>query len=373
MHIHKTLARITLALSLTAPLLAGTVPQAVAEDAAAPAIDAAKLASMAEDIQVRFGVTGLLIGVQQGDHAPEIVAAGTSLPGMPVTTDMHARIGAMGISTLTTILFQLVDEGAVTLDTPLATWFPDIMNADKVTIGMLACSRSGYADYVRNDGFVDAYYADVFRTWTIDELLAITYGDSMLFEPGTNFAYSHANFILLGLALESITGTTMPGLVQSRVLGPLGLTDIAYRSTPELSEPVLASYTAERGVFENATYWNPSWTAHTGALSSNVADLLGLTHGLASGALISAESLEVMLSPINVGDGFSREGFYYGYGILVAEPWIMQTFNFAGYDGTVAYRPDQDITIAVVNTLGATLESGPSTTIIEELKAALAP
>ena len=38
---------------------------------------------------------------------------------------------------------------------------------------MLMNGTSGYADFVTDDGFIAAFYADPFRHWTPEELIAI--------------------------------------------------------------------------------------------------------------------------------------------------------------------------------------------------------
>ncbi|MGW3817345.1 serine hydrolase domain-containing protein [Streptomyces sp. NPDC005046] len=43
---------------------------------------------------------------------------------------------------------------------------------------------------------------------------------------GTNWRYSHANFVLLGAALEKMTGTPLDVLLQQEVMGPLGRSGI---------------------------------------------------------------------------------------------------------------------------------------------------
>jgi hypothetical protein len=42
---------------------------------------------------------------------------------------MRLRTGAVGITYLTTMLLQLADEGAVTLDDPIARWYPELPRA----------------------------------------------------------------------------------------------------------------------------------------------------------------------------------------------------------------------------------------------------
>jgi hypothetical protein len=43
---------------------------------------------------------------------------------------------------------------------------------------------------------------------------------------------------------------------------------------------------------------------------------------------------------------------YYGLGIEIARPWIVQSFSFGGYAGKVGYLPRRRMTMVVVTTLG---------------------
>ena len=95
--------------------------------------------------------------------AQQLHAWGESMTGVPATPDMHFRNGAVAIAYLGTLLLQLHDQGALALDDPLSTWFPDYPSADRVTPPMLISGTSGYADYVTDEGFLAALHADPFR------------------------------------------------------------------------------------------------------------------------------------------------------------------------------------------------------------------
>jgi CubicO group peptidase (beta-lactamase class C family) len=100
-------------------------------------------------------------------------AVGDSMTGVPATTNMHFRNGAVAISYVSTLLLKLVDEKKVSLDDKLSKWLPDIPNADRVNLGQLAQMTSGYIDYViGNTEFNAAVYADPFRQWSPEELLS---------------------------------------------------------------------------------------------------------------------------------------------------------------------------------------------------------
>ncbi|MDQ2637061.1 MAG: beta-lactamase family protein, partial [Actinomycetota bacterium] len=141
-------------------------------------------------------------------------AVGESMTGVPATTNMHFRNGAVAISYVATLLLKLVDEQKVSLDDKLAKFLPEIPHADRVTLGQLAQMTSGYVDYViGNTKMNDAMYANPFRRWTTHDLLTYSTTKPLLYEPGTNWNYSHTNYVLLGLALEKATGEQMSKLL----------------------------------------------------------------------------------------------------------------------------------------------------------------
>jgi CubicO group peptidase (beta-lactamase class C family) len=130
-------------------------------------------------------------------------AYGESMTGVPATTDMHFRNGAVAISYVSTLLLMLVDEMKVNLDDKVSTWLPDIPHSDEVTLGQLAQMTSGYTDYVIGNDEVDAQlYADPFRQWTTEAILASVTSKPLIYAPGTNWNYAHTNYVILGLALE---------------------------------------------------------------------------------------------------------------------------------------------------------------------------
>jgi CubicO group peptidase (beta-lactamase class C family) len=138
-------------------------------------------------------------------------AVGDSMTGVPASTDMHFRNGAVAISYVSTLLLRLVDEKKLSLDDKLSKWLPDFPQAQRVTLGQLAQMTSGYPDYViGNQQFDNASYANPFQQWTTQDILAQVSARQLLYEPGTNWNYAHTNYVLLGLALEKATGQDMP-------------------------------------------------------------------------------------------------------------------------------------------------------------------
>jgi CubicO group peptidase (beta-lactamase class C family) len=324
------------------------------------------------DFMTQAHLKAVIVRVTADGQKVVTEAVGDSMTGVPATPDMHFRNGAVAISYLATLLLKLVDQGKVSLDDKLSKWLPDFPNAERVTLGQLAQMTSGYPDYViGNDAFSNALYADPFRQWTTQDVLAQISSRPLLYDPGTNWNYSHTNYILLGLALEKAAGQDMTSLLRSKVLGPLGLGATANSDTPEIPAPVLHAFTSERraalkipagtAFYEESTYWNPSWTITHGAIqTTDIYDMEATAVGIGSGRLLSAESYKKMVSTELRGKTRAQpdcptcfeqnDGYTYGLGIVISGNWLLQNPMFAGYSAVEAYLPSQRIAVAVAVT-----------------------
>jgi CubicO group peptidase (beta-lactamase class C family) len=299
-------------------------------------------------------------------------AVGESMTGVPATTNMHFRNGAVAISYVSTLLLKLVDEKKVSLDDKLSKWLPETPHADRVTLGQLAQMTSGYVDYViGNTAMNEALYANPFRRWTTHEMLQYAIEQPLLYEPGTNWNYAHTNYVLLGLALEKATGEEMSQLLSDKVLRPLGLTNTVNSLTPEIPTPALHAFSSERREFlkvppgtpfyEESTYWDPSWTITHGAIqTTNIYDMEATARGIGSGKLLTADSYKKLVSTDLRGKTHKQPGcttcgemndiYTYGLGMVISGNWLLQNPLMSGYAAVEAYLPSQKIAIAVAVT-----------------------
>jgi CubicO group peptidase (beta-lactamase class C family) len=300
-------------------------------------------------------------------------AVGDSMTGVPATPQMHFRNGAVAISYVSTLLLKLVDQNKVGLDDKLSKWV-DFPHAGEVTLKQLAQMTSGYPDYVLgNDAFDTALYANPFRQWTSDDILAQIRDRPLLYPPGTNWNYAHTNYVLLGLALEKATGKDMPTLMRDEILKPLGLSQTANSDTPDIPSPVLHAFSSERRealkvapetpFYEESTFWNPSWTITHGAIqTSTIYDLEATAVGVGSGKLLSQDSYNAMVSTDLRGKTRAQPGcptcaeqidaYTYGLGIIISGHWLLQNPLFSGYAAVEGYLPSKKIAVAVAVTFG---------------------
>jgi len=339
----------------------------------APGDQAEAIIATARDIMEKQDVKAVILRVTIDGQEIVTEALGESMTGVPATTDMHFRNGAVAFFYVATLLLRLVDQQVVTLDDPLATWLPDLPDADQVTLRMLANMTAGYPDYVQNPKLSQELYADPFRQWTPEEQIALGLSTPRVFAPGTNWDYSHTDYVILGQALEKITGQPLDVALQEQVLGPMGLPNTVAWSTPQISEPVLHAFSSERrqalGIpagarfYEESTYWNPSWTFAQGAIqTTDIVDMTTTAEAVGEGTLLSPESHQAQIAPDLLGFGKPLAGcpachtldeaYTYGLGVVLTNSWIAQNPLFAGYGAVAGYLPPEKIAVAVAATFG---------------------
>lgn len=297
-------------------------------------------------------LSGVVFGVWKDGKAVATGALGESQPGIPATRDVHFRIGNVVEAQLATQLLELVEDGEVALDDLVSTWFPSLPNADKVTLNMLVHSTSGYEDYVTTDAFIDALEKNPFQVWEVEPLIQYGMSRPPAFEPGTSWAFSDTNFLLLGQIVEEAAGQPLSEQLQG-IYGELGMDDTALSITSAIESPVLHSYTNERGPFEDATFWSPSWAPNTGNATSNVDDMGVWAEAVAEGTVLTPKSHELQLAPETAGLGPMTAESYYGMGIIVGGGWVGSNPQLDGYSGIVAHHPATKTTVVVFATIGS--------------------
>jgi CubicO group peptidase (beta-lactamase class C family) len=371
----ERMARRFLSVVFALLLLTGCAPGALPTETPTTTTENAKadaVMRIVRDTMAQAHLKAVIVRVTIDGEEVVTQAVGESMTGVPATTGMHFRNGAVAISYVSTLLLKLVDENKVSLDDKLSKWLPEIPHADRVTLRQLAQMTSGYVDYViGNTAMNDALYANPFRRWTVHEMLQYAVNQPLLYEPGTNWNYAHTNYVLLGLALEKATGQEMSKLLSEKVLRPLGLTNTVNSLTPEIPSPALHAFSSERRAFlkipagtpfyEESTFWDPSWTITHGAIqTTNIYDMEATAVGIGSGRLLTADSYKTMVSTDLRGKTHKQPGcttcdemttaYTYGLGIVISGNWLVQNPMFGGYGAIEAYLPSQKIAIAAAVT-----------------------
>ncbi|ORM30212.1 serine hydrolase domain-containing protein [Williamsia sp. 1135] len=289
------------------------------------------------------------------------LAFGGAAPGVPATTRDHFRNGAIAITYTGALLVELEKRGIVGFDESISKWRPDLPYADKVTPRQLASMTAGYPDYVTDESFTEQNLADVYKNWTPEELLSFSFAQERTFEPGTEFGYSHSNYVILGLVLEKATGTPLAELLRTYISNPLGLTETVSNQGPAIPAPALHGFSTDRGAYEDTIDWSPSWTIANGSVQTTTIDdaassfdaLLGSSRFLGENGY--RELTDQGLAGLPFGPATLTTARSYGLGVFINNDWFYANPFFNGYTSTVLTLPAHrskigTVTIAVAAT-----------------------
>jgi CubicO group peptidase (beta-lactamase class C family) len=343
-------------------------PQPAAAASARSRIDA-----LIRDAIARHGIKAAIVQATVNGRPVITKAYGPSMTGVPATTKMHFRNGAVAISYMSTLLLRLVDERKVKLDDKVSKWLPHLRDANRVTLRMLAAMTAGYHDFELDPLLTDALYTNPFGAITTKDQLRLALDQPQQFTPGTNWSYAHSDYVILGLIMEKVTKQPLNVALQRMVLRPLGLRNTVASQTAVIPQPVLHAYSGERRAFlgippstpflEDSTFWNPSWTLARGAVeTTDIADMTRTAIGVGSGRLLTRRSHRLQIDP-HLGFGHPQAGcerctrlsrvYGYGLGAVRNGSWILQNPLFAGYAAIESYLPAKRISVALAVTFDA--------------------
>ena len=254
---------------------------------------------------------------------------------IPATQETRYRIGSITKMFTAVMIFQLIEDGQLDLNTTIGSFFPDLPNSDKITVGNLLNHHSGIHNFTS-----DLYY----REWmtmpkTEEEMMKIISGNDPDFEPGEKGEYSNSNYILLGNILEKITGQTYAENLSGRITSKTGLNNTRVGNKADISSHESLSYR----YFDE---WTPypetdmSIPGGAGCLVSTPTDLTVFIEALFDLKLVSRESLDQMKTITDgYGMGMFRVPFYekraYGH-----------NGGINGFSSNLSWFPDDSLAMA---------------------------
>ncbi|GIG70264.1 serine hydrolase domain-containing protein [Phytomonospora endophytica] len=320
----------------------------------APSHDRPELRKTLQDIaDPESGFVGVTLRVtdENGEWAG---AAGTAERGglTPPPIDGHFRIGSNTKTFTATVVLQLVGEGRIGLDTPIADYLPEFGFDERITVRMVLQHTSGIFNFtgeVFEDGSVvpgivwsgAEWVNDRFRTYTPEELVRLAVSKPVRFEPGADWSYANTNYVIARLIVEKVTGRSLTEEMDRLIFQPLGLTGTSSPETStEVPEPHAHAYYryTEEGEEKivDVTSQNPSWISTGGDMIGTTKDLQTFIIALVSGDLLTPELREEMFTPeAKVG---------YGLGVFVQEiagvKLITHNGGISGHAGLMFATPD---------------------------------
>jgi CubicO group peptidase (beta-lactamase class C family) len=164
-------------------------------------------------------IPGMAVAITQGDRILYLQGYGKAAGNQAVTPTTPFYIGSVTKSFTALAVLQLVEEGKLDLDAPVQAYIPwfslaDETHASAITVRQLLNQTSGMA---RGDHNRDALAPAA----TIEEGVRNLKHVQPSQPPGTAFQYFNANYTILGLLVQQVSGLAYDTYLQERIFEPL--------------------------------------------------------------------------------------------------------------------------------------------------------
>lgn len=302
----------------------------------------AAIEAQLEDMRVDEAAYAVISGEEQA-----VAGHGTASADTPFVIASVSK----SITALATL--QLVDRGLVSLDaavTDYIDWFTTAEPTNSITVRQLLNQTSGLSTL---DGIRDAFSPEV----TLEERVRSIADFDLVSEPGAEFHYSNLNYAVLGLIVETVSGTAYGEFVEEEIFDPLGMdhsySDLALAQADGLATgtftvfgvPVSLSQTAHPGLVPD------------GYLISTASDLaryvrFQMGDGTLDGVrLLSSELMAAMHTPVGAGPGGRYLDHYamgWRTGSIDGQSLFAHDGNTFGFHTDVAVLPELDSAVVVL-------------------------
>ena len=281
------------------------------------------------DVAIKTGLDGVLVYVDEGNKQPEIYTAGWQDRDnrIPVQPDVLFKIASISKLYIAVATAKLVAADSLSLDKTLAEYLPDLRDrieyADEITLRMMVKHISGIPNYSDHPDFP---WDDPSNN---DEALAFILDSPADFEPGTQYAYSNTNYLLIGRILDNTLGYSHHQFIREQIVEPLGLSH-TYSLQDEVNiEDVMSGYyIGYEPDIKYTNFINPG-----GSMIATIEDVGTFMRALNDGSLFNGNEQEI----------YSSIYEYSHTGLL------------PGYSSIARYHKDIDtVLIIFVNTAGGT-------------------
>lgn len=216
------------------------------------------------------------------------------------------KIGSITKMFTSVMIFQLIEQGKLSLETPLSAYFPNLKNAKKITISHLLNHRSGIHNFTDDADY--QFYMQAAKSKK--EMLEIIAKKGIDFEPNEKAAYSNANYILLGYIAEEISKKSYAELLKSAICDKIDLKNTYLGNGVKESKNEAQSYIFLNNAYKKTTETHPSVAYSAGSIVSTPEDVTKFIDALFHFKLLKKESLDKMVELVeNYGRGIFRYPF----------------------------------------------------------------
>lgn len=250
------------------------------------------------------------------------------------------KIGSITKTFTSAMIFQLIDEKKLRLETKLDKFFPKVKNGEQISIYDLLYQRTGIPDYINHDSLITAELNAPDLKEAIYQ--KIENYDSR-FVVGSKYEYSNSNYYLLGGIIEKITKKSYQENLEERIVKKANLLNTYYKKeNTDTAKKESYSYLFDGTNWEIIPEWKNEMAFSAGAIISTPADLTRFMNELFQGKIVSKKSLNLMTE---IKDGYGAALMQFPFG---DRKYFGHTGGIEGFRSVVGYNVSEKMGISLI-------------------------
>lgn len=327
-------------------------------------IPSGSLQAKLDAARARLRIPGVTVAILWDDGREWLGASGLRdvAANDPMTTGTALGLASVSKTLTAAVVLQLVDEGKLALDEPVAPLLPEYVLDKRITVRMLLDHTSGLPDFFLNPKIDGALRRAPDATWTAADALA--YVPKGHPAPGKRWIYSNTNYLLLGELVQRTTGRPIAVEIRDRLLTPLDLEQAWYQAVEKPRAPGAVAYRVLAGPAGKERYVPVAKTSDVMPFRS-VVTAAGGAGSIAATALDAARWMRAWAGGQELSPALERQVLAdvgrtarlharipYGLGIqalpIAGRPALGHSGRYLGIRNVVRYLPGEGVTIAVL-------------------------
>ncbi len=229
--------------------------------------------------------------------------------------DTKLRMGSIAKPMTALAIMQLVEQGLLNLDEPIQTYISEypVHPKTQITTRHLLSHTSGIS------GYKDGRESNTTMEYpSLSKALDLFKDRDLLFEPGTQYAYTTYGYTVLGVVIERVSGQSFEDYMQENIFDKAGMTHTGVEKfgVKVNNKSVLYTRNNGKGKAKEAKENNLSNRIPGGGFYTTLGDMLAFGNAVLNHVFVKEETLTLMRQHHSL----EKENNSYGFGWFLYHP-----------------------------------------------------
>jgi serine beta-lactamase-like protein LACTB len=277
---------------------------------------------------------------------------------VPVTPHTLFRLASISKPITATAAMLLYQQGKLDLDAPVQKYCPSFpVKEAPISSRQLLAHLGGIRHYKTHSS--DDPEILSFKNYSnpIPDGLNLFKEDPLVAVPGTKFSYSNFGYVLIGCAIEAISGDNYAEFVRKNVLLPAGMTETRIDDRPTIVPRRSRVYTRyDSGPNVNSPAVDVSFKLPADGWLSSAEDMAKFEAAMLNDRIVSRHTRDLMWTSQKTSDG---KEFPYGLGWAIGSGFAPTINHGGGEFGASTFlmiAPGKDAAVIVLTNLNGAQE-----------------